>query len=259
MHQRGQSDKKAGLSHAISWRTLLRRRPLHRELEDWRATAREQYRDAKLAIVDEARTADGRPEPDAAAWSLANGFPVDYGRAAAKACQAPPAPFFPDAERLLERCEPAFRSVGVLIAENEALTVGVERCRTVSAAHQDAGCAAVENVTIPPETRPAVRKHDESSRNSAAGRRSKNVTIRPETQPTLEKHDKPSRKSAAGRLTKNVTIRPETQPALEKHDKPSRNSAAARLSKNVTIRPETQPAVGKRDEPSRNSAAGRLT
>jgi hypothetical protein len=56
--------------------------------------AREQYRDAKLGVIDEARTADGRPDWRAAAWALEKAFPEDYGRRAAAArpaaAQAPP-------------------------------------------------------------------------------------------------------------------------------------------------------------------------
>jgi hypothetical protein len=42
--------------------------------------AREQYREAKLTIVDEATTKDGRPNWRAAVWALEKAFPQDYGR-----------------------------------------------------------------------------------------------------------------------------------------------------------------------------------
>jgi hypothetical protein len=44
--------------------------------------AREQFREAKLAIVDEATTRDGRPDWRAAAWALEKAFPEDYGKPA---------------------------------------------------------------------------------------------------------------------------------------------------------------------------------
>src|SRR3954454_13493652 len=54
--------------------------------------AREQYRESKLAIVDEAKTADGRPDWRAAVWALEKAFPEDYGRRAAAVPPAQPAP-----------------------------------------------------------------------------------------------------------------------------------------------------------------------
>jgi hypothetical protein len=82
---RGLSDGKAGLSLGISRPTLSRWKQEHPELADCLEMAREQYRDAKLAIVDEAKTADGRSDWRAAAWALEKAFPEDYGRRAAAA------------------------------------------------------------------------------------------------------------------------------------------------------------------------------
>jgi hypothetical protein len=243
IRQAGLSDGKTELSLGISQATFLRLKPLHLEPEDSRRVVREPYRDAKLPVVDEAKPADGRPNSDAAEWALADGFPVDYGRAKAPACQAPPRAFFPDAEGLLERCEPTFRSVGLLIEENEALPVGVETCRAVSASHHDAGCAAVENVLLSADllfSREdfASPRRDIIASKPLVARLRRAMTIRPEIHPAAGKHDKASPNSAAGRLRKNVTIPPENHRAVGKHDKASRNSAGARLTKNVAIRPE---------------------
>jgi hypothetical protein len=90
IRRRGLSDAQAALSVGVSRATLGRWKRDHEELEDWLAMAREQYRDAKLAIVDEARTADGRPEWRAAIWALEKAFPEDYGRRATAAPSAPP-------------------------------------------------------------------------------------------------------------------------------------------------------------------------
>jgi hypothetical protein len=99
----------------------------------------EQYRDAKLAIVDEAKTAVGRPNWRAAAWALAKAFPEDYGRSGGTArpfdrlrASGPsgtlrdsgagsPAAAFPDPEQWLEMCGPTRADFGALIEENEAL------------------------------------------------------------------------------------------------------------------------------------------
>ena len=89
IRRRGLSDAQAALSAGISRATLGRWKRDHEELEDWLAMAREEYRDAKLAIVDEAKTKDGRPEWRAAVWALEKAFPEDYGRRAAVAPSAP--------------------------------------------------------------------------------------------------------------------------------------------------------------------------
>jgi hypothetical protein len=89
IRRRGLSDAQAALSVGVSRATLGRWKRDHEELEDWLAMAREQYRDAKLAIVDEAKTADGRPECRAAVWALEKAFPEDYGRRATAAPSAP--------------------------------------------------------------------------------------------------------------------------------------------------------------------------
>ncbi len=89
IRRRGLSDAQAALSAGVSRATLGRWKREHEELEDWLAMAREQYREAKLAIVDEAKTADGRPVWRAAIWALEKAFPEDYGRRAAAAPSAP--------------------------------------------------------------------------------------------------------------------------------------------------------------------------
>jgi hypothetical protein len=72
--------------------------------------AREQYRDAKLGIADEATTEDDRPDWRAAAWALAKAFPEDYGRTAGAARQG-----------ALGMCKPDRAAMGALIEENEEL------------------------------------------------------------------------------------------------------------------------------------------
>jgi hypothetical protein len=94
IRRRGLSDGKAGLSLGISRPTLSRWKQEHAELADWLEMAREQYRDAKLALVDEAKTADGRADWRAAAWALEKAFPEDYGRRAAAAARPPAAEGF---------------------------------------------------------------------------------------------------------------------------------------------------------------------
>src|SRR4051812_45453819 len=61
IRRRGLSDGAAAQCLGIPRQTLSRWKQEHADLADWLAMAREQYRDTKLAIVDEARTADGRP------------------------------------------------------------------------------------------------------------------------------------------------------------------------------------------------------
>ena len=80
-----------------------------------------QYRDTKLAIVDEAKTADGRPDWRAAAWALAKAFPEDYGRSAAPAAPGVAEGRFPDPEELLKMGGPTLADFGALLEENEAL------------------------------------------------------------------------------------------------------------------------------------------
>jgi DNA-binding XRE family transcriptional regulator len=89
IRRRGISDAQAARTVGISRATLGRWKRDHEELEDWLAMAREQYREAKLTIVDEAKTADGRPDWKAAVWALEKAFPEDYGRGAAAARRAP--------------------------------------------------------------------------------------------------------------------------------------------------------------------------
>ena len=79
IRRRGLSDGAAAREVGISPPTLSRWKRQHVDLEEWLAMAREQYRDAKLAIIDEATTPDGRPDWRAAAWALVHAFPQDYG------------------------------------------------------------------------------------------------------------------------------------------------------------------------------------
>jgi hypothetical protein len=85
IRRRGLADVAAAATLGISKATLWRWKRDHPDLEDWLAMAREDYREAKLAIVDEAKMADGRPDWRAATWALAKAFPEDYGRNAGAA------------------------------------------------------------------------------------------------------------------------------------------------------------------------------
>ncbi len=76
------SDTKAALTLGIGRSTLSGWKKEHPDLDEWLAMAREQFRETKLAIVDEARTRDGRPDWRAAAWALEKAFPEDYGKPA---------------------------------------------------------------------------------------------------------------------------------------------------------------------------------
>ena len=78
----GMSDTRASLTLGIRRSTLSGWKKEHPELDEWLAMAREQFREAKLAIVDEATTRDGRPDWRAAAWALEKVFPEDYGKPA---------------------------------------------------------------------------------------------------------------------------------------------------------------------------------
>jgi hypothetical protein len=80
IRRRGMSDTAAALTLGIGRSTLSGWKKEHPELEEWLAMAREQFRESKLAIVDEAKTKDGRPEWRAAIWSLEKAFPEDYGK-----------------------------------------------------------------------------------------------------------------------------------------------------------------------------------
>jgi hypothetical protein len=79
---RGMWDTGAAVSLGIARSTLSGWKKEHPELEERLAMAREQFREAKLAIVDEATTRDGRPDWRAAAWALEKAFPEDYGKSA---------------------------------------------------------------------------------------------------------------------------------------------------------------------------------
>ena len=81
----GLPDGEAARGLGIPRQTLSRWKQAHLELGHWLAMARERDRDAKLAIVDEAKTADGRPDSRASAWALAKALPEDYGRSGAAA------------------------------------------------------------------------------------------------------------------------------------------------------------------------------
>jgi hypothetical protein len=85
IRRRGLSDGRAAISLGISKQTLSRWKQEHPGMEDWLAMAREQFRDTKPAIVDEVKTADGRPDWRAAVWAPANAFPEDCGRSAGTA------------------------------------------------------------------------------------------------------------------------------------------------------------------------------
>ncbi|HEV7404359.1 MAG TPA: hypothetical protein VGO11_15570 [Chthoniobacteraceae bacterium] len=76
------SDTAAARTLGIAGSTLWGWKKEHPELEEWLAMAREQFRESKLAIVDEAKTKDGRPEWRAAIWALEKAFPEDYGKPA---------------------------------------------------------------------------------------------------------------------------------------------------------------------------------
>ncbi|HEV7401307.1 MAG TPA: hypothetical protein VGO11_00190, partial [Chthoniobacteraceae bacterium] len=111
------SDTAAALSFGIGRSTLSDWKREHPELEDWLEMAREQFRESKLAVVDEAKTADGRPAWKAAAWCLEKAFPADYGKARSGGAPAslpalPAPPEVPEAHREL---------IAVLIEENEEL------------------------------------------------------------------------------------------------------------------------------------------
>jgi hypothetical protein len=82
IRRRGKSDTGAAVSLGIARSTLAGWKKEHPELEERLAMAREQFREAKLAIVDEAKTADGRPDWKAAVWALEKAFPEDYGKPA---------------------------------------------------------------------------------------------------------------------------------------------------------------------------------
>ena len=82
IHRRGMSDTAAALTLGIGRSTLSGWKKQHPELEDWLAMARAKFREAKLTIVDEAKTKDGRPDWRAAAWALEKAFPEEYGRRA---------------------------------------------------------------------------------------------------------------------------------------------------------------------------------
>ena len=118
IRRRGLADAAAAQCLGMSRMTLWRWKQDHPELEEWLEMAREQYRESKLAIVDEAKTADGRPDWRAAAWALAKAFPEDYGRGAAAPRHAPPAASFPDPDEL---GGPTLAEFGALLEENEAL------------------------------------------------------------------------------------------------------------------------------------------
>jgi hypothetical protein len=129
IRRRGLSDAAAALSLGIPRQTLSRWKQEQPELEDWLAMAREQYREAKLALVDEAKTADGRPDWKAAVWALAKAFPEDYGRSAGTARQASAAAFFPNPEQSRTMCGPTPAEFGALIEENEALRAELRALR----------------------------------------------------------------------------------------------------------------------------------
>src|SRR5215207_9202813 len=78
----GMSDTRTALTLGIGRSTLSGWKKEHPELEEWLAMAREQFREARLAIVDEATTRDGRPDWRAAVWALEKAFPADYGKPA---------------------------------------------------------------------------------------------------------------------------------------------------------------------------------
>jgi hypothetical protein len=78
----GMSDTAAARTLGIAGATLSTWKKAYPDLDEWLAMAREQFREAKLAIVDEAKTADGRPNWRAAVWALEKAFPEDYGRPA---------------------------------------------------------------------------------------------------------------------------------------------------------------------------------
>jgi hypothetical protein len=82
IRRRGMSDTKAALTLGVGRSTLSGWKKEHPELEEWLAMAREQFREAKLAIVDEATMRDGRPDWRAAVWALEKAFPEDYGKPA---------------------------------------------------------------------------------------------------------------------------------------------------------------------------------
>jgi hypothetical protein len=82
IHHRGMSDTAAALTLGIGRSTLSGWKKQHPELDEWLEMAREKFREAKLAIVDEAKTRDGRPDWRAAVWALEKAFPQDYGRRA---------------------------------------------------------------------------------------------------------------------------------------------------------------------------------
>jgi hypothetical protein len=82
IRRRGMSDTKAARTLGIAAATLSDWKKAHPELDEWLEMAREQFRESKLAIVDEAKTADGRPNWRAAVWALEKAFPEDYGRPA---------------------------------------------------------------------------------------------------------------------------------------------------------------------------------
>src|SRR3954469_576207 len=82
IYRRGMSDTAAALTLGIGRSTLSGWKKQHPELDEWLEMARAKFLEAKLTIVDEAKTKDGCPDWRAAAWALAKAFPEDYGRRA---------------------------------------------------------------------------------------------------------------------------------------------------------------------------------
>ncbi len=197
--------------------------------------AREQYRDAKLAIVDEAKTADGRKDWRAAAWALAKAFPEDYGRSAAPARPCVAGGRFAGPGGVAKDGRADARRVRCADRGERSAAHATQKFAAVRACRRKPKAPRMKNVTIRPEIQ---RRSASTMRVGGIGHRErlKNVTIRPEFQ---QRGPWSMRVGGTGHheRLKNGTIRPEI---------PRRASSTIRVGgighrerlKNVTIRPE---------------------
>ena len=162
----GCSDSAAALFNNIGVSTLSRWKKEHPGITIKFGAAREYYRQAKLAMINDATHPDGRPDWRAAAWALEKAFPQDYGKRSRRQTFGEPDP---EPDECVEDAE-------------EITYDPVADARDAEAAGQEEPAIANDPIFTPPIVRFAVANRDPESDREDPAEIAKIVELRAEAE-----------------------------------------------------------------------------